>query len=125
MSEYRISYISATVEVAEQIAHTLVVEGLAACVNIVDKVRSIYRWQGQVEKAAESLLIVKGATAKTKALIERVREIHPYEVPEIVCFDIDDGNQDYLDWLGGKEIVVDDSALEEDEEVEAEPEAES
>ncbi len=125
MSEYRISYISAPVEVAEQIAHTLVVEGLAACVNIVDKVRSIYRWQGQVEKAAESLLIVKGATAKTKALIERVREIHPYEVPEIVCFDIDDGNQDYLDWLGGKEIVVDDSALEEDEEVEAEPEAES
>ena len=107
MTEQRITYITAPAEVAERIANTLVEEKLAACVNIVDRVTSIYRWEGQVERATEALLIVKGMAAQTDALIERVREIHPYEVPEVISFDITAGNQDYLDWLAGKEIVVD------------------
>jgi len=107
MTEHRITYITAPAEVAERIANTLVEEKLAACVNIVDRVTSIYRWEGQVERATEALLIVKGTAAQTDALIERVREIHPYEVPEVISSDITAGNQDYLDWLAGKEIVVD------------------
>ncbi len=115
MSEHRMSYITAPAEVAEQIANTLVQEDLAVCINIIDQVVSVYKWEGQVEKAHESLLIVKTTTEKTDALIERVREIHPYEVPEVISFDIVGGNQDYLDWLAGKEMQVDDLELDDDD----------
>lgn len=123
MSEHRITYITAPMEVAEQIAVALVEENLAACINIIEKVKSIYRWEGQVQKGPESLLIVKAMTEKTEALIERVREIHPYEIPEVISFDIVAGNQDYLDWLSGKEVVVEEAAFDEnetDEDTEAE-----
>jgi len=129
MTEHRITYITTPVEVAEQIAAALVEEDLARCVNIIEQVRSIYKWEGQIEKVAESLLIVKAPAENTNALIEKIREIHPYEVPEILCTDIADGNPDYLDWLSGKEIVIDESELDEelddedlDEEVEEEEE---
>ncbi len=117
MSEHRITYITAPAEVAERIANTLVEEGLAACVNIIEKVVSIYRWEGQVERATEALLLVKGTAEQTDPMIARVREIHPYEVPEILVADIVAGNKDYLDWLAGKEIVVEDE-LDLDEDIE-------
>lgn len=119
MTEHRITFITAPTEVAERIATTLVEDKLAACVNIIDRVSSIYRWEGQVERATEALLIVKGMAAQTSVLIDRVREIHPYEVPETISFDITAGNQDYLDWLSGKEIVIEDE-LDLDEDIEAE-----
>lgn len=119
MSEHRITYITAPAEVAERIANTLVEENLAACVNIVGKVTSIYRWEGQVERATEALLLVKGTAEQTEAMINRVREIHPYEVPEILSTDIVAGNKDYLDWLAGKEIVIEDE-LDLDEDLDAE-----
>lgn len=109
------SLITAPAEVAEQIANSLVQEDLAICVNIIDQLLSIYKWEGQVERAHESLLIAKTTTEKTEELIERVREIHPYEVPEVITFDIDDGNPDYLDWLSGKEMEVDDLEIDDDE----------
>lgn len=115
MSEHRMSLITAPAEVAEQIANSLVQEDLAICVNIIDQLLSIYKWEGQVERAHESLLIAKTTTEKTEELIERVREIHPYEVPEVITFDIDDGNPDYLDWLSGKEMEVDDLEIDDDE----------
>ena len=118
MTQHRITYITTPVEVAEQIAAALVEEDLARCVNIVEQVRSIYKWEGHVERATEALLIVKAPAESTQALIERVREIHPYEVPEILSTDIVDGNPDYLDWLAGKELVVDDADL--DDEIDAE-----
>jgi len=118
MSEHRITYITAPSEVAERIATTLVEEGLAMCVNIIERVTSLYRWEGQVEKATEALLIVKGQAGKTDALIARVREIHPYEVPEVLSTDIVAGNQDYLDWLAGKEIVIEEAELDEDVDLE-------
>jgi periplasmic divalent cation tolerance protein len=127
MSEYRIGYITAPGEVAEQIAQTLVKEELVACINIMDQMLSIYRWEGQVERAHESLLIVKFMTEKTDELIQRVLEIHPYEVPEFIAYDITAGNPDYLDWLGGKEINVDDLEIDDDDlddEEEVEEEAE-
>jgi periplasmic divalent cation tolerance protein len=118
MSEHRITYITAPTEVAERIATTLVEESLAMCVNIIERVTSLYRWEGQVERATEALLIVKGQAGKTDALIARVREIHPYEVPEVLSVDIVAGNPDYLDWLAGKEIVVEEAELEEDVDLE-------
>lgn len=123
MSEYRIGYITAPGEVAEQIAQTLVKEELAACVNIMDQMLSIYRWEGQVEKAHESLLIVKFMTDKSDELTQRIREIHPYEVPEFIAFDITAGNPDYLDWMAGKEINIDDLEID-DEDLELEDEDE-
>ncbi len=132
MSEHRITYVTTPIEVGEQIATTLVQEDLAVCVNIVERVRSIYKWESKVEKSAESLLVIKAVTEKTDAIIERVRQIHPYEVPEVISFDITAGNKDYLDWLSGKEIRVeedvllgeDEIELDEDEEAEAEAEEE-
>jgi periplasmic divalent cation tolerance protein len=119
MSEHRITYITAPAEVAERIATTLVEENLATCVNILGKVTSIYRWEGQVERATEALLLVKGTAEQTEPMINRVREIHPYEVPEILVVDIVAGNKDYLDWLSGKEIVIEED-LDLDEDIEAE-----
>jgi periplasmic divalent cation tolerance protein len=114
MTQHRIAYITAPVEVAEQIAITLVEEDLVRCVNIVEQVKSIYKWEGQVERAMESLLLVKVMADRTDELIDKVREIHPYEVPEILFADIVAGNEDYLEWLAGKEIEVDDVDLDED-----------
>lgn len=114
MTQHRITYITAPVEVAEQIAAALVEGDLARCVNIIEQVRSIYKWEGHVERATEALLIVKGPAENTEALIQKVREIHPYEVPEVLFTDIADGNPDYLDWLAGKEIVIEDADLDED-----------
>ncbi|NMC42304.1 MAG: divalent-cation tolerance protein CutA, partial [candidate division Zixibacteria bacterium] len=72
MSEHSVTLITAPIQVAEQIASTLIEENLAACVNVIEKVRSVYRWEGHVEKAEEALLIVKGMTEKTEELIARV-----------------------------------------------------
>ncbi len=124
MSEHRITYVTTPTEVAEQIATTLVEVELAVCVNVIEQVRSVYKWEGSVEKSYESLLIIKAMTDKTDELIEKVREIHPYEVPEVICVDITAGNQDYLDWLSGKEIVVDDALLDDEDEDEEEEEEE-
>ena len=124
MSEHRITYVTAPAEVAEQIANTLVEDKLAMCINIIERIRSIYRWEGRVEHATEALLIIKSPAAKIADLIEKVREIHPYEVPEIISFDITAGNPDYLDWLSGKEIVIADMDEESELEDEVEGEAE-
>lgn len=125
MTKNRIVYITAPVEVAEQIAGVLVEEDLARCVNIIEHVKSIYKWEGHLEHAPESLLIAKGPAEKTDDLIDRVKEIHPYEVPEVLCTEIVSGNDDYLDWLAGKEIEIDDIDLDdelEDEEMEEDEE---
>jgi periplasmic divalent cation tolerance protein len=74
-------------DAALRLARALVDARLAACVQVVDGLRSIYRWQGAVEDAAECQLIAKTPTARTEALVARLRELHPYEVPEIVTLD--------------------------------------
>ncbi|MEI2742974.1 MAG: divalent-cation tolerance protein CutA [Candidatus Competibacter sp.] len=84
---------------AERIAETLVVERLAACVNIVPALVSIYRWQNQIERASELLLLIKTREVVYSLLEARIRELHPYEVPEIVALLIQAGLTDYLGWL--------------------------
>jgi periplasmic divalent cation tolerance protein len=86
-------------EVARQIATTLVEEDLAACVNVLPGVQSIYRWKGGVEHDAETLLIIKTTAQRYPALETRVQALHPYELPEIIAVPIAAGLQGYLDWL--------------------------
>lgn len=89
-------------ETAARIARALVEERLAACVNLVPAVRSIYRWQGRVEDDAEVLLVIKTRAERVDALAERLRALHPYELPELVALPIAAGLAPYLDWVAGE-----------------------
>lgn len=86
---------------AKSIATILVNERLAACVNIVPLVRSIYRWEGKVHDDRETLLIVKTSRGKFQSLSKRVSEIHSYTAPEIIAIPIVTGARKYMDWLDG------------------------
>jgi periplasmic divalent cation tolerance protein len=89
----------ATREDALRIARRLVEARLAACVNVVPNVTSVYRWQGAIEESAEWLLLIKTASGLLENLKEELRKIHPYEVPELIAVNIVDGAGPYLDWL--------------------------
>jgi periplasmic divalent cation tolerance protein len=86
-------------ETAEQIAVALVERRLAACVNVVAGVTSVYRWQGEIAKDSERLLIVKTRRDRFEALREAIVARHPYEVPEVVALEIAAGHEPYLSWL--------------------------
>jgi periplasmic divalent cation tolerance protein len=79
---------------------TLVGDRLAACVNLLPAMDSIYRWEGQVEHETERQVIIKTSRDRIVALWDRVRELHPYEVPEFIVLSIVDGNEAYLRWVG-------------------------
>ena len=81
-------------------ARTLVSERLAACVNLLAPMESVYRWEGDVQREAERQLIMKTTRARVDALWQRVRELHPYDVPEFLVLPIADGSDAYLRWLG-------------------------
>ena len=87
-------------EEARKIAQTLVERRLAACVNIVGPIHSVYRWKGAVESAAEHLLIIKTTAAAFARVRDAIRELHSYELPECVMVAIADGDQEYLSWIG-------------------------
>ncbi len=86
-------------ETAERIAHELIEVKLAACVNILPGIKSIYRWQGKVENAAETIAFLKTTTTRLPDLKARLRVSHPYDVPEIICLPIVDGLPEYLQWV--------------------------
>lgn len=88
-----------TEAVALLVARTLVEEQLAACVNIVPAVRSIYRWQGKLQDDAELLLVIKTTPARQDQAVARLRQIHPYTCPEAIALPILGGNPAYLAWL--------------------------
>jgi len=87
---------------ARALARTLVDERLAACVQIVPGTESVYRWQGKVEQAREYLLLIKTGKACWPFLRERLLQLHPYEVPELLALDILDGAPGYLEWVTGE-----------------------
>lgn len=89
-------------ESAQGIARALVDERLAACVQIVPGLVSVYRWQDDVRQNDELLLLIKTSRERWPALAARVRELHPYETPELLAFDAADGSADYLDWVAAQ-----------------------
>ena len=84
---------------AEKIATALVESGLAACVNIVGPIRSIYRWEGKVENAEEFLLLVKTWGAAYEDVEAKIRELHSYELPECIALRVEKGSEEYLEWV--------------------------
>jgi periplasmic divalent cation tolerance protein len=86
-------------EVAESIAGMLVAEKLAACVNILPGAKSIYEWQGKVEKDEECVLLIKSRRDRLPQLEKRLLEEHPYELPELIAVPIEEGLHSYLSWI--------------------------
>ncbi|HDH00261.1 MAG TPA: divalent-cation tolerance protein CutA [Nitrospirae bacterium] len=86
-------------DTAAKIARTLVEERFAGCVNIIKGVRSIYSWEGKIEDEPEVLMIVKTKKRLFNNLQQRVKDLHPYSVPEIIATPITEGAIEYIDWL--------------------------
>jgi periplasmic divalent cation tolerance protein len=87
------------IETAQEIARKMVTENLAACANIIPAVESIYHWEGKIENASEVLVFFKTPAARYVAFQERLKSLHPYDVPEIICLRIADGLPEYLRWV--------------------------
>ena len=86
-------------EKAAEIARILVEEQLCACVNLVQQVRSIYRWEGKVSDDTETLAIMKTLRSRADALSARLVELHPYQVPEVIVLPVASGHAPYLAWI--------------------------
>src|SRR5687768_17404561 len=113
MSEFIVVYVTAgSAEEADRLAQSLVGERLAACVNRIKSIQSVYRWEGEVEQSDEELLIIKTRVELFPALETRVRELHSYSVPEIIALPVVAGSPGYLDWLRGQ--VASDSLAKEE-----------
>jgi len=98
--EVRVAFITAPdLETATRIARALVEERLVACVNLVPGIRSVYRWEGKVEEDAEVLLVVKTRADRSRDLVDRVVELHPYELPEVLMLPAVGGSSAYLGWV--------------------------
>lgn len=93
-------------EVAHKIAKEIVEQRLAACVNILQDIKSIYRWQDKIETSSELLLIIKTKLILAKDVIKFVKDRHNYSVPEIVFIPIIEGNEEYLDWVGANTLFT-------------------
>ena len=86
-------------EEAKKVAHALVERRLAACINIVPRIQSIYRWEGKVESAEEFWLIIKTTKDREDQVKAAIRELHSYQLPECIAIAIDGGSEEYLRWL--------------------------
>jgi periplasmic divalent cation tolerance protein len=87
---------------ARKIANTLVEEQLVACVNIIPKIESIYRWKGKIEEDNELVLIAKTIDTNVKKTIQRIKELHTYELPDIIVLPIIGGLKEYLDYINNE-----------------------
>jgi periplasmic divalent cation tolerance protein len=99
MNEILILSTTDTMELAQTIASALVQSQEAACVNIVPGIRSVYRWEGKLCNEAECLLLIKSSAEKFEAVRTMIRQLHSYEVPEIIALPITAGDASYLAWL--------------------------
>lgn len=103
MSDVRFVYVTTGDEAeADRIAATVVEERLAACANVIPGMRSVYRWQGKVERGQETVLILKTTEALSTQLAARIKALHSYEVPCVVTLAVDGGNPDFLAWVAAE-----------------------
>jgi periplasmic divalent cation tolerance protein len=101
MTEARVVITTAgSADEARLIAEALVNRKLAACVNILPRIKSIYRWKGKVEESDEWMLWVKTSRDLFEQVRDAIKELHSYDLPECVCLAIEDGSEEYLGWLG-------------------------
>ncbi len=99
-TDLRLVYMTAgSTEEARLIGETLVAERLAACVNLVDGMTSIYRWEGEIQRETETVLIAKTTERQVMALTDRVKALHSYDCPCVLSLPIDSGNADFLKWI--------------------------
>ena len=87
-------------EEAKKIAHALVERKLAACVNVMPQIESVYRWQGKVESATECLLIIKTQAEAFERVRDAIQELHSYDLPECLMIEVSGGSERYLKWIG-------------------------
>lgn len=99
MNEILIVSTADTMDLAQKIAHAIVQEGEAACVNILPGIRSIYHWEEKVCEDSEILLLIKSTGENFEQIRKRIRELHSYEIPEVIAVPITAGDSDYLNWL--------------------------
>jgi len=100
MSGFRAVFVTVpSLEVGKKIAHALVSNKVAACVNIVPQITSVYEWEGKIEEDSELLLMIKTQSQHFEDLEKLVKANHPYTVPEIIGVPIEQGSQPYLDWI--------------------------
>jgi periplasmic divalent cation tolerance protein len=90
---------TSTIDEGAAIAEALVSDRLAACVNIIASIESIYRWEGEVTRESEALMIIKTTDERYAELEQRVRQLHSYSTPEVVAIRIERGSEQYLNWL--------------------------
>lgn len=88
--------------VAARISREMLGKRLIACVNIVPGVRSLYWWKGQLEESDEVLMLLKARRADVTAIAERIRDLHPYDVPEVIAAEVVGGLEAYLEWIGAE-----------------------
>lgn len=86
-------------DVAEDLGATVVAERLAACANVVPGITSIYRWEGEIQREGETLVILKTTESSVEPLRARIVELHPYDVPEVVAMKVEAGHEPYLSWV--------------------------
>lgn len=103
MSAVRVVMVTVpNLEVGQRIARALVEERLAACVNVLPAVKSVYRFEGAIHEDDELLLLIKSVPHRLTALFARVQELHPYKVPECIALPVESGLPKYLEWVVGE-----------------------
>lgn len=101
--DIRFVYITAVdLKQAKEIGRELVISRLAACVNIFERMNSMYLWEGKLQEETEAVLIAKTTRDRVEALTEKVRTLHGYEIPCIVSIPVEGGNPDFLSWIAGE-----------------------
>lgn len=99
-SDYRVVFVTApSLELAQSLATTLVAEKLCACCTLLPQAISVYSWQGAIEQANETQMLIKTSSAQLEQLEQRLIELHPYEVPEIIAVQLDSVSPKYIQWL--------------------------